>query len=233
MKASYAGLKYIYHLRPRDIIDVSCYLPSGPNVDLELHHDMTMEITNCRRILAIGPPECGLLELLKDLTGTTPTPNPDNTLAGLSHTWKITTPYYSATIPIWLDEITSAPTWSSEFLKPEAREVLSVLGAFVVCFRKPVDRAQLERIKGLLEAVREVVREGCGFAWGGVCLAVGMRQSVTPYLEMSGKEWEEWEDFCGDLGFEWVDFEAVGRNEFGGMFCSGSPVGEEVVVVGL
>jgi len=63
-----------------------------------------------------------------------------------------------------------------------------------------------------MESVQEVVKEGCGFAWDGVCLAVGMPQSTTPYLE---KSHEEWEDLCQDCGFEFIDFEAVGRNEFG------------------
>lgn len=64
-----------------------------------------------------------------------------------------------------------------------------------------------------MEAVQEVVREGCGFAWDGVCLAVGMPQSVVPCLE---RGFEEWEDLCREFGFEFVDFEGVGRNEFGG-----------------
>ena len=42
-------------------------------------------------------------------------------------------------MPIWVDEIEKPDEWSSEFLKPEAKEVLQVLGAFIVCFRRPVD----------------------------------------------------------------------------------------------
>lgn len=45
--------------------------------------------------------------------------------------------------------------------------------------------------------------------------ATGMPQSQTPFLEMSS---EAWEDVCQDYGFEWVDFESKGRNEFAGEF---------------
>jgi len=84
-----------------------------------------------------------------------------------------------------------------------------------VCFRKPVDQAAFEEVKGLLESVSEVVREGCGYAWDGVCLAVAMPQAIKPSLEMG---MEEWEDVCQGFGFEFVDGEGRGRNEFSGEF---------------
>jgi len=88
-----------------------------------------------------------------------------------------------------------------------------VLGAFIVCFRKPVTEEELGSVKELLENVAEVVKEGCGYGWDGVCLAVAMPQSRTPYLE---KGFEEWEEICQEWGFEFVDFEGKGRNEFSG-----------------
>lgn len=103
--------------------------------------------------------------------------------------------------------------WSSEFLAPEAKEVLTALGAFVVCFRKPVNEAGLSEVKHLLEHVAEVVKEGCGYSWDGVCLAVAMPQSLTPHLE---KSFNDWEDLCQEFGFEFVDFESKGRNEYSG-----------------
>lgn len=98
-------------------------------------------------------------------------------------------------------------------MAPEAREVLTVLGAFIVCFRKPVDEAELQAFKILLESVAEVVKEGCGYTWDGVCLAVAMPQSTTPYLE---KSFDEWEELCQEHGFEFIDFESKGRNEYSG-----------------
>ncbi|KAI9843544.1 MAG: hypothetical protein M1830_007696, partial [Pleopsidium flavum] len=149
------------------------------------------------------------------LTGSAPHLISDS-LAGLSHSWKVKTVYYEAEIPIWIDEIRDAEAWKQEFLKPEAKEVLEVLGAVVVCFRKPVNGEALERVKATLGAVSEVVRKGCGYGWDGVCLAVSMPQSVTPHLLLS---FEDGEDNCRDRGFEYIDAEAKGRNEY---FARGS-----------
>jgi len=88
-----------------------------------------------------------------------------------------------------------------------------VLGAFIVCFRKPINEEGLKEVKDLMEGVAEVVKEGCGLMWDGVCLAVGMPQSTTPYLE---KTFDEWEELCQEYGFEFVDFESKGRNEYSG-----------------
>lgn len=68
-------------------------------------------------------------------------------------------------------------------------------------------------MRGGLRAVADVIQKASGYAWDGVCLAVAMPQSTTPYLE---KEAEEWEELCREYGFEYVDAEAKGRNEFGG-----------------
>jgi hypothetical protein len=146
------------------------------------------------------------------LTGSLPA-LPTSTIAGSAHALPLKTRYYTASIPIWLDEVTTPATWATEFLAPEAKEVLSVLGAFLVAFRKPVDEKELGEVKELLARVGEVAREGCGYGWDGVCVAVGMPQSTTPYLEMSA---EEWDDVCQDSGFEYVDFEGKGKNEFSG-----------------
>ena len=96
-------------------------------------------------------------------------------MAGSTHEYQIKTSYYEAKVPIWLDEISEPEVWAKEFLAPEAREVLNVLGAFVVCFRKPTKKDDLDGIKELLKNVQEVVKEGCGYSWDGVCLAVGMK----------------------------------------------------------
>ncbi|CZT40774.1 uncharacterized protein RSE6_00425 [Rhynchosporium secalis] len=169
-----------------------------------------MEISHPRRILAVSRTDSGLLDLVQGLTGSAPALTTD-TVAGTTHNWPIKTDYYTATIPIWLDEISDASVWSADFLAPEAKEVLTVLGAFIVCFRKPIDEKALKEVRHLLENVAEVVKEGCGLMWDGVCLAVGMPQSTTPYLE---KSFDEWEELCQEYGFEFVDFESKGRNQY-------------------
>ncbi len=192
------------------------------------HDSKNMEISNPRRILAVSLPDSGLLDLIQGkginfkllysltrgigFSGSKPSLNGD-AIAGTTHTWPIKTAYYTAIIPIWLDEISHPQAWSSEFLAPEAREVLAVLGAFVVCFKKPADEKGLKAVKELLESVGEVVKEGCGMVWDGACLAVAMPQSSTPYLE---KSFEEWEELCQEFGFEFVDFEGKGRNQYSG-----------------
>lgn len=80
----------------------------------------------------------------KDLTGSAPTPI-DSTTAGLSHTWKLETQYYRAELYIWIDEIVDREAWRTEFVKPEAKEVVSALGAWIFCFRKPIGQAELVR----------------------------------------------------------------------------------------
>jgi hypothetical protein len=196
-----------------------------------IHNVTKMEISRPRRILAVSRPDSGLLDLLKGdttskyihqlltrdagLTGEVPSITGDS-IAGTTHEWNLKTNYYTANIPIWLDEISDPEVWSAEFLTPEAREVLTVIGAFVVCFCKPVDAAELNEVKDLLENVAEVVKEGCGYSWDGVCLAVAMPQSKTPYLD---KSFDEWGDLCQDFGFEFIDFEAKGRNEYSGKLC--------------
>ncbi|KAL8873655.1 MAG: hypothetical protein Q9174_000909 [Haloplaca sp. 1 TL-2023] len=46
-----------------------------------------------------------------------------------------------------------------------------------------------------------------------ILLAIGMPQPLRPLLEMTN---DEWEDVCQDKGgWEWVDSEATGKNDFG------------------
>jgi hypothetical protein len=146
-----------------------------------------------------------------DLTGSAPALVTDTT-AGLSHSWPLETKYYTATLPIWIDEIPSVPAWRAEFIKPEAREVVTALGAWIYCFRKPVTTQDVDAVKEALKAIADVIEKACGYGGDMVCLAVAMPQSTTPYLDL---EKEEWEETCLEHGFEYVDSEAKRKNEFG------------------
>lgn len=103
-----------------------------------------MEIKNPRRILAVGKQDSGILPLLRALTGDAPAPT-DSSVAGLTHTWQARTSYYTADVPVWLDQIDDLNSWSAEFLKPEAGEVVEALGAWVYTFRRPVADGDLVR----------------------------------------------------------------------------------------
>ena len=76
------------------------------------------------------------------MTGSAPEQQGDS-IAGLSHTWKLETSYYSVDLPIWVDEIIHVDEWKADFVTPDAREVVQVVGAWVYCFRKPVTEADL------------------------------------------------------------------------------------------
>ena len=147
-----------------------------------------------------------------DLTGSAPSPIDGSTTAGLTHIWPLKTDYYTASLPIWMDEVADADAWRTEFASPEAKEVVGALGAWIYCFRKPIDEQGYEEVKMMLKAIAKVIENACGYSWDGTCLAVATPQGITPHLE---KEFEEWEESCRDHGFEYIDSEAKGRNEFG------------------
>ena len=62
----------------------------------------------------------------------------------------ISTPYYSAKIPIWHDQIplsTNAITeWETEWRSDEAGEVVQSIGAWVVAIQKPAKKDDLVRL---------------------------------------------------------------------------------------
>ncbi|KAF7547130.1 hypothetical protein G7Z17_g7942 [Cylindrodendrum hubeiense] len=166
-----------------------------------------------RRILAVSleGETAALARVVKDLTGTAPTaPSADLSLAGTTHPLKLTTPYYSTTVPIWLDLIADPKEWSSSFLSPEAVEVLAVLGGVVVVFNAgPATGSAAEPTRSLIQNVGKVVKQGLGgWDWEGVGLAIGVGE---------GNE-EDWDEVCAEAGLEFVlvgGKESAGRNEYG------------------
>ncbi|KAJ4162969.1 hypothetical protein NW754_014391 [Fusarium falciforme] len=168
-----------------------------------------------RRILAVAlEGETAILSsVVKDLTGSSPSPpaDPSLSLAGTTHSLHLKTPYYTTTVPIWLDLISSPSEWSSSFLSPEAVEVLAVLGGVVVIFTAgPVSTAKEHPGRSLIEHVGKVLKQGLGgWDWDGVGLAVGVGGD--------GSE-EDWDEICAEAGLEFVSVGGkgdTGRNEFG------------------
>ncbi|KAG7134843.1 hypothetical protein HYQ45_007200 [Verticillium longisporum] len=190
---------------------------------------MAMDIANPKRILALAAHDRqdDLAHFLGALTGTTPEPSTaasaTPSLAGTSHVLPLTTSYYTATVPVWLDLVADATAdadddWAATFLAPEAREVLDALGGVVVVL--PVARG-VAAARGLVEQVGRVVREGLGgWGWDGVGLAVGVGAGAGAGGGRTEEEEQgEWEDLCGAAGLEFVRVRGVeedkGKNEFG------------------
>ncbi|KAL9591253.1 MAG: hypothetical protein Q9179_007907, partial [Wetmoreana sp. 5 TL-2023] len=160
------------------------------------------------------------------------------------------TPYYSATIPIWHDNISPSPLsirqWETEWRSPEAGEVVRSIGAWIILIQKPLQRAENEGGDGSVNLARlpivptlmiitkkDNVRKTLATIHAilshhratssnytaatvdtePILLVIGMPQPLRPLLAFSN---DEWEDLCQDCGgWEWIDSEAMGKNEFG------------------
>lgn len=68
------------------------------------------------------------------------------------------TTYYTVDIPIWVDEIEDDKEgeWSEGYLTKEAKEVLKVLGGFILTFLKPRDAAGLVWLHFTLERMGDL-----------------------------------------------------------------------------
>ncbi|PON26823.1 hypothetical protein TGAM01_v204324 [Trichoderma gamsii] len=172
-----------------------------------------MDISNPRRILAVSleGSESHLSRVLKDLTGSSPESS-SASLAGITHDLELKTPYYTASIPIWLDVIASPSEWASSFLSEEAHEVLAVLGGLILVFvipnEKPAALTRDDQPPSLIRHVSSVVQDGLGgWNWDGVRLAIGIGEGDA----------DEWDELCAEAGMEFVQLKSgqMEKNEFG------------------
>ncbi|GAB7351150.1 hypothetical protein MBLNU459_g1603t3 [Dothideomycetes sp. NU459] len=189
------------------------------------------EIKHPRRLLVVGSPDSGFARPLKEqteLTGSAPAPDASGSFAGATHEWRITTPYYAATVPVWIDELTDTPSWKAEFLRPEAAEVIQAVGAWIYCFKRGPGRVVSTAapddddsggggagglgadVEAVMAAIEEVVETACP-GWDGARVALDM--SGAP--PAGGPSMEVVEEQCMDRGFEYVHVDAAGKNEFG------------------
>lgn len=87
-------------------------------------------------------PTPAIASLLPNALGYSLTTPPPDT----SH-HELRTPYYNASIPIWRDDAPTTPlsiaSWEKEWSNSEAGEVVRATGAWVVCFKKPREKADL------------------------------------------------------------------------------------------
>lgn len=139
-------------------------------------------------------------------------------MAGTTHEWNIKTAYYTAAIPIWIDEITDIAAWKDDFQKPEAREVVEAVGAWIYCFNSSSKNASgdddtevtiSEHVEATMKAVSEVVEAACGIMWDGTRLAVDLTPANKDKLAVNAEE------LCLELEFEYIHIGATGKNEYG------------------
>lgn len=126
----------------------------------------------------------------------------------MTHEWDVHTAYYTAKVPVWIDELSDVEAWREEFLKPEAEEVVQAVGAWVYCFRDEVDAALV------MKAIQEVVQEHATFEAESVMLALAMPSTTEPRPRSEGFL-EAMEELCIEYGFEFIDCGAHGTNEYG------------------
>jgi hypothetical protein len=174
------------------------------------------------RLLIVSPPNTGVLDLVRDLTGTAPTPDISGSCAGLTHAWDVKTAYYSASVPIWIDEIPDLEEWKATFLEPEAKEVVEAVGAWVYVSWCGVATtgAEDERCRETelaLKAIQEITEQHAGYARENVAmLAVYLpAQGSASGQALDDTTRERLDDMCIEHGFEFIDYSATGVNAFG------------------
>ncbi|EME47866.1 hypothetical protein DOTSEDRAFT_69706 [Dothistroma septosporum NZE10] len=177
--------------------------------------DSTMEIKISRRILFLGAREAGVLDVIKDLTGTAPAPDTNGSTAGLNHEWNVKTEYYSATVPIWIDEVPDFEAWKEEFLKVEAKEVVDAVGAWIFCFEREQDGDITDNVEAAMKSIQEVLERHAVYGGEVVLLTVAKTKARKAQATSAGAGEEENEDKCIQYGFEFIDYAATGRTEYG------------------
>ncbi|KAJ5661805.1 uncharacterized protein N7477_009421 [Penicillium maclennaniae] len=180
-------------------------------------------ITNPRRLLILTPTTQSLTTippLLHSLTGVaitnppqrekepeskeTPTTQTTSFAGYTTHSpLRLSTKYYTAEIPLWVDEIPllekteSSKQWRTEFLSGEAEIVREAVGALVVCVHAPelssnptgnesdiADREDVRAVRELMGdvgAVKSVIDEERGGMGDvpGILVLVGGKKSVS------------------------------------------------------
>lgn len=105
--------------------------------------------------------------------------------------------------------------WKDEFLKEEAQEVVEAVGAWIFCFPKQESGWISEGIEQAMKDIQEVV-ERHSYGADVVMLAVAKDvEKKKGNTENGTLEQEEQEDKCMEHGFEYIDYAAMGKNQFG------------------
>ncbi|KAK9455111.1 hypothetical protein V1511DRAFT_499491 [Dipodascopsis uninucleata] len=173
--------------------------------------------------------------------------------AGLSCSLQLKTKYFECDIPIWIDEFSEVDSaedlkkdglteWLKSFSAEAASEVISVLGAVIVTFRKPETSFDLENVRQNVAQIAETVHTVLKrhkksvskstsvqqtdeeeyddlddlVEMDTICLAVAMapRRSLEKNAAVE-LDYDEWDTLLESYGFEFIDSEKQGRNDYG------------------
>lgn len=98
-------------------------------------------------------------------------------------------------------------------MKPEAKEVIEAVGAWIYCFSRPANNNATSENVGdtvgtAMSAIEEIVEQACGYSWEGTRLALDMSLPAP-------SDPEALEEQCMEHSFEYVHLESKGKNEFG------------------
>lgn len=126
------------------------------------------------------------------------------------------TKYYTAEVPIWIDEVSDIKAWASEFKNEEAKEVVLSIGAFIYCFRRPKNEEDLESARQAFYAINEVVDKWFDLSFDGSKLAISTPAGANASL--LDLEKTDWEGFCDENEFEFIDCSVDKARELGRMF---------------
>jgi alpha- and gamma-adaptin-binding protein p34 len=99
-------------------------------------------------------------------------------------------------------------------MKAEAKEVVEAVGAWMYCFQLPADGSISNTAEATMKAVQEISEEHAGYGADTVMLAVGLSTQSKAH-KITEEEREIWDDLCMQYGFEFIDYAAQGKNEFG------------------
>lgn len=128
------------------------------------------------------------------------------------HEWNVKTAYYNAKVPIWIDEIADSVQWREEFMKPEAKEVVEAVGAYVYCFRLPANGEVSEETERVMRGIQDVSEEHAGYGADTIMLAAALPPANSDAVKTKS---DDWEDICIQYGFEFINYAAEGKNEYG------------------
>jgi hypothetical protein len=175
-------------------------------INFEVRGSFGMETTESKKkILILGRPKSGKLSLVKALTSSLPpglihesTPH-----AGLTHSIKLTTRYFSTEAGIWIDEIPEdQDTWLTEYLSDEATVVFQSLAAIILTIGSNAHVMDLE-------VMQKLIQRGEELDWDATYLIVARESQDTRISDISS--------LSDESTFEYIDLNESGENEFGGI----------------